>query len=468
MTVQYSTAFDPLFGEADGYGGDGYDADGNDRNGYDRDGNPKSVPVSDLNLTELWGTFTSQSTFTPGKANMDAFLAYLREITREPEYIGEVVFCTLCGDPAWHDETSRARGAPDAVLCQPCADDCDSCDRCAELYPPDELSDTLDSRTVCENCRDENYTWCEECEGHYPDVDSDEHDHEEENDMSGCCESPQLKFKIRNDGCEPLANDKRATVTLPTGIISAEGLSQIRTYLRIQANEQNDYASRVGLTELSYDLLEHLGDEWQTRTGNFTKRMSRHAYKAYGLKLSPEILSQVGCIARDNCGNQNSYDIEVTRDLNLSAAAFYHEDSCWWGGYSESRCALKTNGGFGMRTFDRYGDIAFGRAWVMPLKLSASGHLEPTFNTETPDAFIVFNGYGDLAGYNAPRIVGHMAGWTYRKIGFDASPMYINAGGYLVAPEEIAKKYDGESNYLTLRLSQHSDLYYRERADAQA
>jgi hypothetical protein len=149
----------------------------------------------------------------------------------------------------------------------------------------------------------------------------------------------------------------------------------------------------------------------------------------------------------------------------MSAAAFYHDDSCWWQGYSESRCALKTNGGFGLRTFDRHGDVT-GRAWVMPLKLSASGHLEPTFNTETPDAFTVFNGYGDLAGYTAPRIVGHMAGWTYRKIGFDASPMYVNAGGYLVAPEEVAKKYDGTNNYLILRLSQHADLLKREQEQA--
>jgi len=74
---------------------------------------------------------------------------------------------------------------------------------------------------------------------------------------------------------------------------------------------------------------------------------------------------------------------------------------------------------------------------------------------------VVFNGYGDLYGYTASRIIAHLAGWTYRKIDFECSPMYINSGGYLVAPEPVAEKYtDGE---LRLSVSQHSSLYDRER-----
>jgi hypothetical protein len=100
----------------------------------------------------------------------------------------------------------------------------------------------------------------------------------------------------------------------------------------------------------------------------------------------------------------------------------------------------------------------------MPLRQDENDELAPTFETQTPDAFVVFNGYGDLSGYTAPRIVAHMAGMTYRKVGFDCDPMYINAGGYIVAPEEIAKKYTDGS--LSLSVQQHARLFDREQLAA--
>jgi len=80
------------------------------------------------------------------------------------------------------------------------------------------------------------------------------------------------------------------------------------------------------------------------------------------------------------------------------------------------------------------------------------------FDTMTPDAFIVFNGYGDLSGYGPARIMAHMAGMTYRKVAFTCTPMYVNGEqGYLVAPEALAEKYtDGR---LSLTVPQHADLY---------
>jgi len=208
--------------------------------------------------------------------------------------------------------------------------------------------------------------------------------------------------------------------------------------------------------------LYAIGAQWQARDGNYAKRLSRHAYKAHQLKLTPEVMSQVGTIARDH-STAVSVTIEVSRELNESAGYWYHEDSCWWNSYSESRCALKTNGGFGLRSFstgDPYADVT-GRAWVLPLRLNENGYPLPTFDTRTPDAFVVFNGYGDLSGYTPARILAHMAGWTYRKIGFECNPMYVNAGGYLIAPEDIAGRYTDGS--LHLSVDQHARLYDDER-----
>jgi hypothetical protein len=107
----------------------------------------------------------------------------------------------------------------------------------------------------------------------------------------------------------------------------------------------------------------------------------------------------------------------------------------------------------------------------MPLKLDNDGALTPTFETQEPAAFVVFNGYGTLSGYTPARIMSHMAGWTYRKVKFecllgnldyDDKQMYVNnASGYLVAPEEIAERYTDGS--LNLVVDQHADLYVTEK-----
>ena len=453
----------PLFGEADGYDGAGYDAHGYDRqgydnNGYDRrganedgydaDGNPRYVYAGDLNLEKLWDTFVPVQ---PSRT-LHLFLAYLREITRDPDAIDDVCFCVNCSCPAWKQDTFPARGNHTEPLCENCAGDWACCDRCASLYPDSEITRVLDDDSVCDLCRRAGYSYCNYCEGWYPDDDADEHDHTRYDD---CCTSPQLEFTIRNDGCEPLANDTRVTVALPAGTISTEGLKEIQRYL---------YAQYYG-NSLYYDL-DCLGDQWQAKGGNYAKRLSAHAYKNYQTKLTPEILSRVGVIARDH-SNPVSTTVEVTRDLNQPPDAFYHEDSCWWQtSYGDSRCTLKTNGGFGLRTFKEYDkeyDRVSGRAWVLPLRQDEHGQLNPTFNTLTPDAFVVFNGYGELSGYAAPRILAHMTGWTYRKISFRCEPMYVNAGGYLIAPEEIAQRYANDG--LRLSVHPHADLFNREQAE---
>jgi hypothetical protein len=238
------------------------------------------------------------------------------------------------------------------------------------------------------------------------------------------------------------------TVSLPAGEIDSEGILAI--YRLLVRNDLYDVAYMV--------TAETIGTTWQTREGNYTKRLSRAAYKATGKGLSPEIMSEIGTIARDH-SKPVDFAIEVTRDLNQSAADFYHEDSCWWSSHSESRCALKSNGGIGLRSYDAPGPGGVsGRAWIMPLKADWTNlqptdkpNLRPTSDTVNPDAFIVFNGYGALSGYIPARILAHMAGMTYRKIAFDCDPMYVNStAGYLVAPEAIATHFTDGSLYLSV------------------
>lgn len=401
------------------------------------------LDFSDEILAPLWQEFAAtQQPYTLDSLRVrSAFVELVRVKLTDPDMADQIEWCDHCGRPGDNDGYSTVQG-DGARACETCVDDhYNSCESCDELSC--ETTTTLYDTEVCERCCDNYYSWCEDCEGHYANDDRSDHDH------NNCgCESPNMLFSVRNDGDGPLDNDTRVTITLPAGVIDDMGLQLIRRHL--YNNELYDIST----------LVPEIGPEWQTKKGNFAKRLSRTAYNTYKQAISPEVLSAIGCIAREH-SNSVDFEIETTRDLNMSAEDFYHEESCWWQSYSESRCALKSNGGFGLRTFGENGEVT-GRAWVMPL---AGDSLSPTFETRTPNAFIVFNGYGALESWAPARIMSHMTGWTYRKIDFGCSPMYVNAGGYLIAPEEIASKYN-DGNCLNLSVDMHSNLFATEQANS--
>lgn len=406
------------------------------------------VEFDSIDLSDEWEVFDGLQ---------DDFRDHLRLILTEPEVADDVSWCDDCERILHEDGFSADQ---DRYVCEPCADEnYRTCERCNHLSS--ETSTTLSDYIVCDRCISDAYSYCEGCEGYYRDVDASDHDHDALQGMN-CCSSPELNFVVRNDGQPPLANDTRVKISLPADTIDAEGLTRIYNLLRGDSG---------GIYYAPWHVLEAVGAKWQTKEGNFTKRLSRAMYKRDKTKLTPALMSEIGNIASAHSRSVDFY-IETTRELDMDPSDFFNDDSCWWGSYSASRCSLKSNGGFGLRSFDDIDEYAAvsGRAWVMPLKahrrtdsegVTIKPLLTPTFQTEHPDAFVVFNGYGDLEGYAAARIVSHMAGFTYRKISFACSPMYVNADtGYLVAPEEIATHYtDGE---LRLRGGQHSDLYHTE------
>lgn len=415
------------------------------------------VEFDTICLTTWWSDWCSKS--VNNRYRLGDFTELLRESITDPDEADQVAFCADCQQPEIDDDL-YGTGVGTSV-CEPCRDEYWYCNRCEELYP--ETISTLHDTEICRSCQGNYYSYCDHCEGYYPDDYASDHLH----DGSGCCESPleARKFQIRNDS-EILEADTLARVVLPEGIISDEGVGAIANFLRDHAYNNLSGEESDHLRALSF-MLHSLGPEWQTRKGNYTKRLSRLAHEMYKLKLKPEIMSQVGCIARDH-SMAVDFDIETTRDLNQSAEAFGHEDSCWWQSYYASRCILKSNGGFGLRTFSEQNlgggnsyKYVTGRAWVIPLKVDRHGNLTPTFETLKAHAYVVFNGYDDLEGYAPARILSHMFGMTYRKVGFSCGEMFVNSdSGYLVASEEIAEGYtDG---CLSLRVSQHSNLFHQE------
>lgn len=353
-------------------------------------------------------------------------------------------------------------------VCSSCAEDYTTCDDCGELA--DNL-ERIAGNNVCKTCCDENYYTCNCCGNRVHsygisgvggdsvcdgclEIYYEWCEHCDEYRYGGCrnhhecqCEAPRRSFAFPNNGTS-VHEDDRFTVELPAGVVDEVGIEMITGLLRElrceftyvdSFGEKNTRTYNLAYEELNL-IFEKVGTEWQGKRGNLTKRLSSALYKKYKVKIPADMMTQIGNIAKQHSANSSEYHIELTRDLNLSAAEFYHEDSCWWGGYSESRCALKSWGGIGLRSYDSMTEdpgYPEGRAWVQPL----NADLKPTHDAKNAAAYIVYNGYGEMSGYTPARIIAQMTGMTYKKINFSASPQYVNSGiGYLVASAETCAK----------------------------
>lgn len=391
-------------------------------------------------------TYASQQTFRRG------FMRFLAHYTTDTEYAGGVGWCTRCAYPTHKNSMTNVGGTH--LVCRTCSQYYSNCNECDVIQNTNHMYTTVNGH-ACRTCFSRFYRYCGVC-GDYYNWRTQRSDHT--HPKIECCESPQTEFVIRYNGEDLLANDTRVTVTLPAGEISEVGLREIAGAVNNQTYYVDSREERDKWIILSGELF-NLGTKWQTRDGNYAKRLSRYAYKTHQLKVPPKLMTQVGNIARDHSTAVN-FNIETTRLLNLPAYEFANDDSCWWQSYNSSRCSFKTYGGFGVRSFNNAGEVT-GRAWVMPLKKRGLSSFEPTFETKSPDAYIVFNGYGVLNSYTPARVLSHIMGMTYRKVRFEAGHMYVNgSSGYLVGAEDVIDEFtDGR---VGLSLEQHGNIFTTE------
>ena len=347
-------------------------------------------------LAALWPLI--RATWRP-----DQFTDIIERLTGET-----VVFCHHCGEPAWLLDAYQT--ADDLKVCERCRDSHYAyCYHCDQLH---RWTQRVNDNEICPSCIDANYQWCDQCDAYF---------HFEANHSHDCdCEARYLNFQFPANGAGTLRNDERVTVTLPAGFIDDCGIDAIVGLL-------HDHVP-------SGSVARELDQRWQTPNGNFTRRLSRLLFQRSGVKLPASVLSEVGNLARQHSSDTSTWHVEFTRNLNQPAVSFYHEDSCWWSTHASSRCALKNCGGMALRSYrnmDVPSSHPSGRAWVIPL----TAVLRPTAATETP-AYVIFNGYGNLAGLVAVRLLAHLTSKTYRKILFTSDPMYVNGDcGFLVADQ---------------------------------
>lgn len=355
----------------------------------------------------------------------DVFMAYARRIT------GNSIHgcCNGCSRLVAESDGYSSRYG---WVCHNCIDEFTECADC-NIHDYTYHLTNIDGRLTCQQCLRKNYQFCNHCEEWFP---KDEHD------VANCvCHSPILNFTFPA-GDVTITNDQRITLELPKGEISDTGIEEIawalEGYLRdaILAVHPTSHP----FYHLRDKFLPNVGNQWQTKKGNFTRRLSSAVYKEFGYKIDPKLLSHVGNLAQRHTAAESTWNIELTRELNGEASEYANGSSCWWGGsMSKSRCALKSWGGMGIRSYNEGVDRRFpsGRAWIQPL----NEDLIPTHNAEGAHAYVVYNGYGTLNGYNPARLIAMMTGKTYKKITFTASPQYVNgSSGYLVSDEETCKR----------------------------
>lgn len=360
--------------------------------------------------------------------------------------------------PAWHakhpEPSYRVTLSPLAL-----------CGACRELTftramtsVPNGYGDRTD---VCNSCLRDNYTWCDRCDSYRHE--DDDHDHPE---LGSHCEAPAQTFRFPSviSAAGSIANDERITVSLPAGYISESGMAEVKMALyehfsRVAVLGSSDPYHPDGRVLWSDDSkLDSIGNQWSMREGNFTKRLAKLALQN-DLKLTPEVITRIGNIAMRHTTKTSKLDVAFTRDLNQHQSAFVNDDSCWWGGYSESRCNLKQYGGLALREFR--GNRVHGRAWVLPLHRSGRYGLEPIpAALDKAVGFFVFNVYG-IEEIAAVQAVSVLTGKPYRKVGIenDEYEMFINSSrGFLVADQATLD----ETEEITLTFPSRCDCEHSE------
>jgi hypothetical protein len=296
---------------------------------------------------------------------------------------------------------------------------------------------------------------------------------------------PEFDFPVLCLGPdEKIHSDEIKELTVGGGDVTEGGLTAIRNLVSIRTagpviDPTTGRQQGIHLHELMTDDFDR---RWQTVEGNMPKRLAKLLFVQRHMKLTEELMSEIGNLAKQYTSRPGTHRVSLTRNLNGSKSEFVNENSCWWTDYWYSRCTLKSMGGLGVRlwetrpTFNARGTVSgskefpIGRAWMIPLELLAASNPEKyTWGRFKPDAplpapaYIIFNAYDGRSSkdraelFDFARIIAQMTGKSYRKVHFRAPHMYLNGTalgsdgdpkGVLIAEQSVC------SEFATVEISQ--------------
>lgn len=395
-----------------------------------------------------------------------------------PQYPEEhIQQCAHCADIDHTDDLYYTER--NGWVCEDCLrDNYTECYRCHE-YEHDNYTSRVEGEEWCSDCYHNHSTWCDECD----EAVAIDGAHYENHERRCDCEAPNQNFSLPvydgpMIGYVRLNAEQTYEITSGGGQVRNEGVWNINSLLTSSLGpiphwdrRDDTYAEYLQASgeytatrNCLWAAVEAIGPDYKNAEGGYVKRLRRMVHKKLtsarkdGVKIwadvtiTDETYAKIGQIAKEY-STPLDHKVVFTRHLNQDAEVFGHGDSCWWTDYDRARCVLKQNHGFGLLSVEENprwgGKQTVGRVWVYPCKVAeeegmsygVSHSVRPTAD-ENPDAYLVFNGYGDLSERVGPQVVADMFGMKVHKdrTDFPDSDMYINADPYLIVPEDMTDK----------------------------
>ena len=338
-----------------------------------------------------------------------------------------------------------------------------SCASCGKVVDQGYTYNIIDYGRICRTCREDGVVDLAEChrcgqtflqENMWFDEPHDRFYCSKHSPISDCKPKHlEFAFPALNVRQKEIRNDEIIPITVGHGEVSDDGMREIVNYVYNKTQGKFGYRG-VQIHEIQDDSI--FTRDWQNKEGNFPKRLAKHLLVEHNMKLSDELMAEIGNIAKKHAGAPGTHYIAITRNLNLSPEEFVNEGSCWWTSESHSRCELKAWYGLGVRTFSspEYPESGHpvSRAWIVPLAFKRRGNEILGYDrTEAlpADGYVLFNAYG-IEQLPYARMIAAMTGKSYRKINFNLGDAYINAGGVLIAEQSDCELIGNTSGYIEL------------------
>lgn len=129
--------------------------------------------------------------------------------------------------------------------------------------------------------------------------------------------------------------------------------------------------------ENAKSLIEFLEDT-DMRIG---RAIGRWFHIEFGIDITDEEKTLIGSEMANSSTEPEDIKVRVTFGAAGNPEDYYHEDSCWWGGYESSRDYVESNGGGAIRLYDLDNEIV-GRVWFLP------------YRADGLNGIVMFNAYG--------------------------------------------------------------------------
>lgn len=245
----------------------------------------------------------------------------------------------------------------------------------------------------------------------------------------------------------------------PSGIVDGEYRLKVKEIIANNMEASCDWLDKEGSlihADVILDMME--SNRVMTEDGRYHKRLQKcfqEFCKSINLKLTKNDLSDIGKIVSECKPREEDnpeYLFMLYRDMNRNSRFYFNSGSCWWGGYSTSRCFVKAFGGMALMLYkrsvsDRNRVDLKGRSWLIPLA-------ENFKKAKSPDevvSWVVGNAYGDLDTEKTAKELCRTLGkdWSYKHISLRVkssagSNIYFNNGGriqtFLVTKSDAGKE----------------------------